>query len=111
VDVLTDNAIAILGVLWILVVAGAFVYAVLAALSLWRSLKAARGRLEGPLAELSAAGAAIEAGTAGLEARQRDLEEASSDLQRQANAAIVVGQRAGEVATALRDPVRFLAGL
>jgi hypothetical protein len=111
VDFLADNVVWILSVAWLIVVAAAVLYAVLAALRLWRTLKATKARIEPVSAQLSMSADVARQGVAALEARQRDLEEASGDLSRQANAAAVAGRHAGEVAAALRYPVRFLAGL
>ena len=110
-DVLIDDYVWVLTALWVLFVGGALLYAVLAALGLWRRLKAARATAEPVLSELTAAAERAQAGADGLQARQGDLLAASEGVKTRANAAIVVGKHAGEVAQALRFPVRFLAGL
>ncbi|MDH3227832.1 MAG: hypothetical protein OEM67_12210 [Thermoleophilia bacterium] len=110
-EFLADNIVWMLSVLWLIIVAAAFLYAVLAALSLWRSLKAAKANIGPVAAEVSVSARMAQEGAAGIEARQQALSEASDDLKRKVDSLTIAGRHAGQVATALRYPVRFLTGL
>ncbi len=110
-DFLADNAIWILSVLWIIIFALAFAYAVFAALKLWRVLKATKERIAPITSELSISADAAQQGVSKLEERQLALGEASAELQGRVSSLAIAGRHAGKVAGALRYPVRFLTGL
>lgn len=111
VDFLTDNLIALLGVLWLVVVIGMLVAAGLAAWRLWRVMRSARARVQPALDDLAAAADEARRGADALRARQGELTVASDALRRRADAAVVAGGHAGNIVSALRYPVRFLSGL
>ena len=111
VDLLADNLVPLLLGFWLLVVVAGLIFVVVTAFRLWRMVKRTKGRLEGPLAQLSASAQEARDRVTVLEGHQREITGTGEALNVQLAGAVAAGKHAGDVFKTLRFPVRFLAGL
>lgn len=107
---LADNAVWIALVFFGVVVLAALGWLVLRGLVLWRAIKAAKRAADDGLAALTAETDRMSAALDAMPQRQSELQGALATLQGRVRVAQLLAQNAGEAATALRAPLRYLGG-